>query len=153
MPPRCLVFALNLPFFHPFFCFFSSSLPLLPRSFSPQPSLIRLSPSPFYCDSIYFDIYLPFIPLSALSSRPPPSSYLLPLRFASSPLFSSPLPSYPTHLISDTLTWLSTLLSLTPLLLPREAGEPLFPLIPANAICKRRQPAVAVAAATYSAVV
>lgn len=41
------------------------------------------------------------------------------------------------HLISDTLTWLPP--PPPPPLLPREAGEPLFPLIPANAICKHRQ--------------
>jgi len=96
---------------------------------------------PFYSDSHlfrYISHFIPFLPPwpplllftpCVLASPPPPP-----------PPPPPPLPSL--HLISDTLTWLSPLL-------PQEAGEPLFPLIPANAICKhRRRLAIKAAAAS-----
>lgn len=78
-----------------------------------------------------FHLFLIYISLlfHSLSSCPPHPPHPI-LLFTPSVLASPPpLPPSLLHLISDTLTWLSPLL-------PQEAGEPLFPLIPANAICK-----------------
>ena len=100
------------------------------RPFSTSPparsSFISLH-LPLFWLHLFRYISLLFIPFSALSSWPPL------LLFTPSVLASPPpLPPSLLHLISDTLTWLSPLL-------PQEAGEPLFPLIPANAICKHWQ--------------
>lgn len=119
-PQPCLCFPPFPPSLASFGFLLSSIFPLpsWPRS-------LYSSSTPFVLNSIYFDIYLPFIP-PLLFLRGHPSSYLLRVCACSA---APPSPSPSLHLISDTLTWLSPLL-------PREAGEPLFPLIPANAICK-----------------
>lgn len=114
----------------PCLCFPSLLLLFFCHTFSlPSRSLSSLFLLNSFCsDSIYFDIYLPFIP-PLLFLRGHPSSYLLRVLALPPPPLPPPRPPSLLHLISDTLTWLSPLL-------PREAGEPLFPLIPANAICK-----------------
>ena len=121
-------------------CISSSCLPAASSSFSLSPLgffFVIHFPPPLLLDPSLFlftppfilspsiSIYIsPFHSLSALSSWPPLFLFT-PSVLASPP----PLPPSLLHLISDTLTWLSPLL-------PQEAGEPLFPLIPANAICK-----------------
>lgn len=118
----------------PSFTFLSASLlhaSLLPCLFSlfgflcnPFSTSLLLEPSLFLFSAFYSDYPFRYISLLFIPSL----LFLLlftPCVLAPSP----PLPPSLLHLISGTLTWLSPLL-------PREAGEPLFPLIPANAICK-----------------